>query len=112
MPRISLATVPICFNFHLFAFPRCQGSSVVEQGTHKPLVGSSTLPPGTQSTTSISELVPKEQATPDPVLPGVTESGANFAPGRCVYCSRSPTTPSLRRGRTTEGLVVRTQGAP
>jgi hypothetical protein len=25
----------------------CQGSSVVEQGTHKPLVGSSTLPPGT-----------------------------------------------------------------
>ena len=24
-----------------------QGSSVVEQGTHKPLVGSSTLPPGT-----------------------------------------------------------------
>jgi hypothetical protein len=23
-----------------------QGSSVVEQGTHKPLVGSSTLPPG------------------------------------------------------------------
>ena len=26
---------------------RRQGSSVVEQGTHKPLVGSSTLPPGT-----------------------------------------------------------------
>src|SRR5438874_12914115 len=26
-----------------------QGSSVVEQGTHKPLVGSSTLPPGTLS---------------------------------------------------------------
>jgi hypothetical protein len=24
----------------------CQGSSVVEQGTHKPLVGSSNLPPG------------------------------------------------------------------
>ena len=28
-------------------FPSRQGSSVVEQGTHKPLVGSSTLPPGT-----------------------------------------------------------------
>ena len=28
----------------------CQGSSVVEQGTHKPLVGSSTLPPGTNFT--------------------------------------------------------------
>jgi hypothetical protein len=27
----------------------CQGSSVVEQGTHKPLVGSSILPPGTSS---------------------------------------------------------------
>src|SRR4029077_20070811 len=27
-------------------FPSRQGSSVVEQGTHKPLVGSSTLPPG------------------------------------------------------------------
>jgi predicted GIY-YIG superfamily endonuclease len=26
--------------------PSRQGSSVVEQGTHKPLVGSSTLPPG------------------------------------------------------------------
>jgi hypothetical protein len=26
---------------------KCQGSSVVEQGTHKPLVGSSNLPPGT-----------------------------------------------------------------
>jgi hypothetical protein len=26
-----------------------QGSSVVEQGTHKPLVGSSTLPPGIYS---------------------------------------------------------------
>ena len=25
----------------------CQGSSAVEQGTHKPLVGSSILPPGT-----------------------------------------------------------------
>jgi hypothetical protein len=47
MPRIDLATVPICFSIHLFGFPRCQGSSVVEQGTHKPLVGSSTLPPGT-----------------------------------------------------------------
>jgi hypothetical protein len=45
--RISLATIPICLNVHLFGFPRCQGSSVVEQGTHKPLVGSSTLPPGT-----------------------------------------------------------------
>src|SRR6476660_5981425 len=31
-----------------FSFPAfSQGSSVVEQGTHKPLVGSSTLPPGT-----------------------------------------------------------------
>ena len=30
-----------------FSFPAfSQGSSVVEQGTHKPLVGSSTLPPG------------------------------------------------------------------
>jgi GIY-YIG catalytic domain len=30
-----------------FSFlPSCQGSSVVEQGTHKPLVGSSNLPPG------------------------------------------------------------------
>jgi hypothetical protein len=27
-------------------FPSRQGSSVVEQGTHKPLVGSSNLPPG------------------------------------------------------------------
>lgn len=27
--------------------PFCQGSSEVEQGTHKPLVGSSILPPGT-----------------------------------------------------------------
>src|SRR5215472_1783335 len=27
--------------------PSRQGSSVVEQGTHKPLVGSSNLPPGT-----------------------------------------------------------------
>jgi hypothetical protein len=69
MPRIDLATVPICFNFDLFAFPRCQGSSVVEQGTHKPLVGSSTLPPGTQDRTIISESVPREQATPEPVLP-------------------------------------------
>src|SRR5258708_12945614 len=46
-PRIDLETVLICFNIHLFDFPRRQGSSVVEQGTHKPLVGSSTLPPGT-----------------------------------------------------------------
>src|SRR2546423_7195683 len=31
-----------------FSFPAfSQGSSVVEQGTHKPLVGSSNLPPGT-----------------------------------------------------------------
>jgi hypothetical protein len=30
----------------LFARNKSQGSSVVEQGTHKPLVGSSTLPPG------------------------------------------------------------------
>jgi hypothetical protein len=30
----------------LFTRNKSQGSSVVEQGTHKPLVGSSTLPPG------------------------------------------------------------------
>ena len=30
---------------------RCQGSSAVEQGTHKPLVGSSILPSGTSSFT-------------------------------------------------------------
>ncbi len=30
----------------LFARNKSQGSSVVEQGTHKPLVGSSNLPPG------------------------------------------------------------------
>jgi hypothetical protein len=29
--------------------PFCQGSSEVEQGTHKPLVGSSILPPGTNT---------------------------------------------------------------
>src|SRR6202011_1375589 len=29
-----------------FGTGKRQGSSVVEQGTHKPLVGSSTLPPG------------------------------------------------------------------
>jgi hypothetical protein len=39
---------------------------VVEQGTHKPLVGSSNLPPGTQDATSIAEPAPKEQATPIP----------------------------------------------
>ena len=33
-----------CDEIQLPAFS--QGSSVVEQGTHKPLVGSSTLPPG------------------------------------------------------------------
>ncbi len=32
-----------------FSGSRRQGSSVVEQGTHKPLVGSSTLPPGISS---------------------------------------------------------------
>src|SRR5436190_6568333 len=32
--------------------PFGQGSSVVEQGTHKPLVGSSNLPPGTSPTSS------------------------------------------------------------
>jgi hypothetical protein len=31
---------------HLCRRRFCQGSSVVEQGTHKPLVGSSNLPPG------------------------------------------------------------------
>ena len=37
-----------CFTFRLLRNRGvCQGSSVVEQGTHKPLVGSSTLPPGT-----------------------------------------------------------------
>ena len=37
------------FRCRRYLLPRlaCQGSSVVEQGTHKPLVGSSTLPPGT-----------------------------------------------------------------
>src|SRR5437764_1479251 len=34
-----------CDEIHFFSPPR-QGSSVVEQGTHKPLVGSSNLPPG------------------------------------------------------------------
>jgi hypothetical protein len=38
----SLATRGRRFTFLV----HCQGSSVVEQGTHKPLVGSSTLPPG------------------------------------------------------------------
>ena len=33
-----------------------QGSSVVEQGTHKPLVGSSTLPPGTKFSRQISAM--------------------------------------------------------
>jgi hypothetical protein len=34
---------------YVFAPIKRQGSSVVEQGTHKPLVGSSNLPPGTYS---------------------------------------------------------------
>ena len=39
--RVDTGSVEIKFP------PFCQGSSVVEQGTHKPLVGSSNLPPGT-----------------------------------------------------------------
>src|SRR5262245_36055478 len=35
-----------------------QGSSVVEQGTHKPLVGSSTLPPGTKRAFRLRRLEP------------------------------------------------------
>ena len=34
-----------------FGTGKRQGSSVVEQGTHKPLVGSSTLPPGMRRST-------------------------------------------------------------
>ena len=43
--------------FLLCAKPR-QGSSVVEQGTHKPLVGSSPLPPGmlSQGVFSVPEI--------------------------------------------------------
>jgi hypothetical protein len=44
-----------CFTFRLLRNRGlCQGSSVVEQGTHKPLVGSSTLPPGTYPRTYFS----------------------------------------------------------
>ena len=42
--RFALATSKNDSNLRV---PRRQGSSVAEQGTHKPLVGSSNLPPGT-----------------------------------------------------------------
>src|SRR5712671_1983133 len=38
--------------------PFGQGSSVVEQGTHKPLVGSSNLPPGTSPTAPALRCMP------------------------------------------------------
>ena len=41
----SRAALTLCARSFSF-IPSRQGSSVVEQGTHKPLVGSSTLPPG------------------------------------------------------------------
>ena len=46
---MRLETQPKYLSFGVFllcATEIRQGSSVVEQGTHKPLVGSSTLPPG------------------------------------------------------------------
>ncbi len=43
---------------------RCQGSSVVEQGTHKPLVGSSTLPPGTILFEGVAKIQLLERAAP------------------------------------------------
>ncbi len=50
-PHCILSRILACHNSPTRYFPRpqtiCQGSSGVEQGTHKPLVGSSTLPPGT-----------------------------------------------------------------
>ena len=45
-------------------FQLCQGSSVVEQGTHKPLVGSSTLPPGTILFGRVAKCVLLERAAP------------------------------------------------
>jgi hypothetical protein len=57
-----------CFTFRLLRNRGfCQGSSVVEQGTHKPLVGSSTLPPGTY--------LERSQRLPDFV-------GLSVSPGR------------------------------
>src|SRR5215831_1348407 len=60
--RMRLETVPKCLSFWavFFCATRSQGSSVVEQGTHKPLVGSSTLPPGMLSwNLSVSCLFPR-----------------------------------------------------
>jgi hypothetical protein len=50
-PR-ALTPYAMGFNF----FPSRQGSSVVEQGTHKPLVGSSNLPPGMFNRALLAEL--------------------------------------------------------
>jgi hypothetical protein len=44
--RFALALTAQVTRLNFLAANFCQGSSVVEQGTHKPLVGSSTLPPG------------------------------------------------------------------
>jgi hypothetical protein len=50
------ATSPTALTLRARSFsflPSRQGSSVVEQGTHKPLVGSSTLPPGMLDTDAL-----------------------------------------------------------
>ena len=47
--RTILSASPFALTLHAMGFnffASRQGSSVVEQGTHKPLVGSSNLPPG------------------------------------------------------------------
>ena len=53
LPHRSWLQPPWCFDLNP-SF--CQGSSVVEQRTHKPLVGSSTLPPGTMNINDLDEL--------------------------------------------------------
>jgi hypothetical protein len=64
-------------------FERCQGSSVVEQGTHKPLVGSSTLPPGTILFGRVAEFVLLERAAPKAF--GVGRWSSTLPPGTILF---------------------------